>query len=260
VLLNVAPDHLDWHGGYEPYLEAKARIYENQGPGDLLVYDIDDPGATRAVQGATSRLVPVSGHRRPEDGAGPEGGELCIGDLAVDMSSLATDDPAYLADLAAAGLVALDLGADPDAVATVIGEFTPGRHRREVIGTWDGVTWVNDSKATNPHAALAAIRAYPSVILIAGGRNKDLEVAPIAVEPAVRHVIALGEEGPAILATAREGTAVADMAEAVEVADRLAQAGDTVLLAPGCASFDMYDSYGQRGDDFAALVRAKQGR
>jgi UDP-N-acetylmuramoylalanine--D-glutamate ligase len=126
------------------------------------------------------------------------------------------------------------------------------------VGTWDEVTWVNDSKATNPHAALAAVRAYPSVVLIAGGRNKGLDVAPIATEPSVRHVLTLGEEGPAILAAAREGTAVADMAEAVAVADGLALPGDTVLLAPGCASFDMYDSYGERGDHFMALVRARK--
>ncbi|MCJ7725046.1 MAG: UDP-N-acetylmuramoyl-L-alanine--D-glutamate ligase [Acidimicrobiia bacterium] len=257
VLLNVAPDHLDWHGSFDAYRDAKAQIFRNQGPEDLLVYDEDDEGAVAAVRGTSSRLLPVSGHRRAA-GGGPSGDELWMGDVAVGLADLSTDDPAYLADLAAAGAIALDLGADPAAVAATAKGFAPGRHRREIVGTWDGVAWIDDSKATNPHAALAAVRAYPSVVLIAGGRNKGLEVAPITLEPGVRHVITLGEEGPAILAAAREGTPAADMAEAVEIADRIAGPGDTVLLAPGCASFDMYRSYGERGDHFAALVRARK--
>jgi len=257
VLLNVAPDHLDWHGSFEAYRDAKAQIHRNQGPEDLLVYDEDDTGASFAVRGAKARLAPVSGLRRAE-GGGAEGGELWMGDVVVDIAGIATADPAYSSDLAAAGAIALEMGATPQGVADGALAFAPGRHRRELIGTWNGVGWVDDSKATNPHAALAAVRAYPSVVLIAGGRNKGLDVAPVAIEPGVRHVVTLGEEGPAILAAAREGTAVADMPEAVAVADEVAEPGDTVLLAPGCASFDMYRSYGERGDHFAALVRARK--
>jgi len=257
VLLNVAPDHLDWHGSFSAYMAAKAQIHLNQGPGDLLVYDEDDEGAVDAVLGAAAHLCPVSGHRKAS-GGGPEDGTLWMGEVGVETEALATDDPAYLADLAAAGVIALEMGASREAIAECALGFSPGRHRREVIGTWDGVTWVDDSKATNPHAALAAVRAYRSVVLIAGGRNKELDVAPIALEPAVRHVVTLGEEGPAILAAARSGTPAADMADAVAIADRVAKPGDTVLLAPGCASFDMYRSYGERGDHFADLIRAKK--
>ncbi len=257
VLLNVAPDHLDWHGSFEAYLEAKAMIHHNQGPDDLLVFDADDSGAVTAVRGAESRLVPVSGSHR-EAGGGPEGGNLWIGDIALELAGLSTGDPAFLADLTAAGLIALEMGATAESISEVACSFTPGRHRREVVGTWDGVAWVDDSKATNPHAALAAVRAYPSVILIAGGRNKGLDVAPIVLEPSVTHVITLGEEGPAILAAAREASPAADMAEAVAIADRISHPGDTVLLAPGCASFDMYASYGERGDHFASLIRERK--
>ncbi|MCB2222941.1 MAG: UDP-N-acetylmuramoyl-L-alanine--D-glutamate ligase [Actinobacteria bacterium] len=258
VLLNVAPDHLDWHGSFEAYRDAKARIFENQGPGDLLVFDEDDAGASAAVAGAASTVVPVSGRRRAA-GGGPADGALWIGDVGVPLEALSTTDPSFLADLAASGLAALHLGATPEGIAGAAASFATGRHRREVVGAWEGVTWVDDSKATNPHAALAAVRAYPSVVLIAGGRNKGLDVAPIAREPSVRHVIAIGEEGPAILAAAPEGTAAAGMEEAVEAADHIARPGDTVLLAPGCASFDMYGSYGERGDHFAALVRERKG-
>jgi len=258
VLLNVAPDHLDWHGSFAAYRDAKAQIHRNQVPGDVLVFDEDDEGAAMAVAAADSTLMPVSGVRRT-GGGGPDGDRLWLGAVDVLLADLSTSDPAFLADLAAAGVIAAHMGASADAIASVATAFQPGRHRREIVGTWDGVEWVNDSKATNPHAALAAVRAYPSVILIAGGRNKDLEVAPIALEPTVRHVVTLGEEGPAILAAARAGTAVADMDEAVAVADALAEPGDTVLLAPGCASFDMYSSYGERGDHFAALVLERKG-
>jgi UDP-N-acetylmuramoylalanine--D-glutamate ligase len=253
VLLNVAPDHLDWHGSFAAYRDAKAQIHRNQVAGDVLVFDEDDEGAVLAVAAAKSTLLPVSGVRRT-DGGGPDGDRLWLGAVDVPLADLSTSDPAFLADLAAAGVIAAHLGASADAIASVATAFRPGRHRREIVGTWDGVEWVNDSKATNPHAALAAVRAYPSVILIAGGRNKGLEVAPIALEPSVRHVLTLGEEGPAILAAARKGTAVADMEEAVAAADAMAEPGDTVLLAPGCASFDMYSSYGERGDHFASLV------
>jgi UDP-N-acetylmuramoylalanine--D-glutamate ligase len=255
VLLNVAPDHLDWHGGFDAYLDAKARIHENQDPGDVIVFDADDAGATRAVAGAASRPVPVSGNRRPLGGSGPESGKLWMGSASVDVEALGVADPAYLVDLAAAGVAALEMGAEPEAVVRTAEAFRPGKHRRDPVGEWSGVTWVNDSKATNPHAAVASIRAYPSVVLIAGGRNKALDVAAIAREPSVRYVIGLGEEGPAVVAAAVEGELAGDMAEAVAVADRVARQGDTVLLAPGCASFDMYGSYGERGDHFAELVR-----
>jgi UDP-N-acetylmuramoylalanine--D-glutamate ligase len=255
VLLNVAPDHLDWHGDFAAYLAAKARIHRNQGPEDLLVHDADDPGAQRAVAGARARRLAVSGRRRPAGGSGPEGGRLWLGGFAVELEGDGPRDPIYLVDAAAAGSAALELGATPEGVAAALRSFRPPHHRREVVGCWDGVTWVDDSKATNPHAAVAAIRAYGSVVLIAGGRNKGLDVAAISTEPGVRHLIGIGEAGPEMVAAARAGTQVGSMDEAVALADRLAESGDTVLLAPGCASFDMFQSYGHRGEVFAAAVR-----
>jgi UDP-N-acetylmuramoylalanine--D-glutamate ligase len=254
VLLNVAPDHLDWHGDFAAYQEAKARIHRNQGPGDLLVFDADDPGAQRAVAGARSRLLPVSGHRRPAGGSGPEGGYLWLGETPLDLGERAAD-PIFVVDAAAAGSAALEVGATPEGVAAALRSFRPPHHRREEVGRWGGVAWVDDSKATNPHAAVAAIRAYGSVVLIAGGRNKGLDVASICGEPGLRHVIGIGEAGPEMVAAARSGTVVGTIGEAVALADLLARPGDTVLLAPGCASFDMFRSYAHRGEEFAAAVR-----
>ncbi len=257
ALLNVAPDHLDWHGTEDAYAAAKARIYANQTPQDILVFDADDPGAVAAVAGATSTLTPVSGRRLPDGGSGVDGDLVVIGEMELPRPNL---DESFLVDLVAAGTLARHVGADRVSVATVMATFEPGPHRRTVVGVWDGVTWVDDSKATNPHAAVAAASAYRDVVLIAGGRNKGLDLAPLAAVPSVRHIIALGEAA-GDLATAAPGrvTLVDTMDAAVVAADRMATPGTTVLLAPGCASFDMYRSYGERGEQFRRLVVDHKG-
>ncbi len=253
VLLNIAPDHLDWHGGFEPYAAAKMRVFENQTAEDFLVYDADDPEASSRAAAAASQLMPVSGHRFPPGGGGPDDGRLVLPSGEVSLGSVT--DPAYVLDLAAAGTAAGLLDVSRDAIEKVVVGFTPGPHRRTLVGMWDGVAWVNDSKATNPHAALASIEAFPSVVLIAGGRNKGLDLTAMLGAANLRAVVAIGE-AVSELAGPRTFEA-ADMDEAIEVAAGLAQEGDTVLLAPGCASFDMYESYAARGEAFEAAVRAR---
>ncbi len=261
ILLNIAPDHLDWHGSYERYAQAKARIFAHQRPEHLLIYDADDEGVAAVLTGeVTPRRTAVSGTRLPEGGAGVDGGLLRVGELTIDLDRLGLTDPAHLVDLAASAVAAFEAGADRTAVESAIRDFHPGPHRRVQIGRWKGVGWIDDSKATNPHAAVAAIKAYPSVVLIAGGRNKGLDLAPLAAQPNVRFVVALGEASEDLMAAAGPGRGrrAADMSEAVATAAGLARPGDVVLLAPGCASFDMFDSYVERGDRFAAAVRELQ--
>ncbi len=252
AILNIAPDHLDWHGSSEAYAAAKTRIHENQTGADLLAYDADDAGAAAAVAEAASMRVAVSGRNRPPGGNGPDGTHLVIGDLELTRPDL---DPVWMLDMAVAATLARHAGATPDAVESVIAGFTPGPHRRTVVAVAGGVTWVDDSKATNPHAAVAAAGAYPSVVLIAGGRNKGLDLSPIAAVPGIRHIVAIGEAATELAAAAGErAVVVADLETAVATAAQLAVPGDTVLLAPGCASFDMFTSYGERGDRFQAEV------
>ncbi len=258
VLLNVAPDHLDWHGTFPAYLAAKARIHRNQGPDDLLIFDGDDPGAREAVASARARRWPVSGRLRPPEGSGPADGQLWLGEAAVSLEGVPWVDPVFLVDAAAAGTAAQALGATVAGIEEALREFRPPDHRRRVVGTWGGVTWVDDSKATNPHAVIAAVRSYPSVVLIGGGRNKGLDVGAIGAEPNVRHVIGIGEAGPEIAGAARSGVLAASLEEAVAFADELALPGDTVLLGPGCASFDMFRSYAHRGEVFSAAVRRRK--
>jgi UDP-N-acetylmuramoylalanine--D-glutamate ligase len=260
AITNVAIDHIDWHGSAYSYREAKARIYANQSAGDYLVYDIDDEGAAKLAGDAPSELFPVSGTRLPEGGGGVDGNTLRVGDVAVDLADLTSDDPIHLVNLACAGALALRVGATPEGVATAAIAYRPGAHRRTIVARAEGVTWVNDSKATNPHAALASIRAHGPVILIAGGLAKGVDLTPVVDEENVRMIIGIGEAGPSLVSAAGERGRLAGTLEiAVEVAGAAAEPGDTVLLAPGCASFDQFDSYGARGDRFAELVKDRLG-
>ncbi|MGH8957552.1 MAG: UDP-N-acetylmuramoyl-L-alanine--D-glutamate ligase [Acidimicrobiia bacterium] len=262
VLTNLAPDHLDWHPSYASYASAKAKVFANQDQTDLLIFDSDDPGATEAVTVAKSRKHPVSGVRRPEGGSGPEGKWLRLPGTEVELSALASTDPIILVDLAAAGVAALDQGARPEAVIEICRRFRPGINRRQVVGEIGGITFVNDSKATNPHAALASIRSFPSVVLIAGGQAKGLDVSPIATAENIRMLVAIGEAAPALVAAAPNSrvTTASSMADAVEVAFTAARPGDTILLAPGCASFDMFEDYADRGAAFVVAVNNVIGR
>ena len=259
VVLNVAPDHLDWHSSFDAYMDAKAKIFHEQGPGDHLVFAVDDPGARQLASRAGSRLVGVSGTSLPPGGAGPDGGVLVVPTGRVALDELASNDPIFRVDFAAAAVAASLLGAEHEAVLQVARTYTLGDHRRKLVGTWDGVAWVNDSKASNPHAAIAAIGAFRSVVLIAGGRNKGLDLSGLVGVQTVRHVIAIGESAEDLVEAAAGdpvAQAASSMAEAVAIADGVARQGDTVLLSPGCASFDMFSSYVERGEVFTSEVRS----
>ncbi|HSJ27044.1 MAG TPA: UDP-N-acetylmuramoyl-L-alanine--D-glutamate ligase [Acidimicrobiia bacterium] len=256
VVTNVAADHLDWHASLAGYRAAKARIVENQGPDDLIVFDALDPGAAEVAARSAASGVGVAA-----DGSatlGVVGGRLVWDGASVPLSSLQVEDPVFHTDLALAGVAALAMGASAEAVAGVAQAFVPSGHRRQLVHAARGVRWIDDSKATNPHAALASIAAYDSVVLVAGGLAKGLDVAPLATAPGVKHVVAIGESAPVLLAAAGErGHPAGSMEEACRIARTLAVEGDVVLLAPGCASFDMFDSYGARGDAFAAAARSE---
>lgn len=258
VLLNLAPDHLDWHPSYADYVAAKTRVFANQEANDLLVYDADDPGVGSVVARAVSRRHPVSGRSRPAGGSGPAAGSLHLPGVSVPLDSLTSPDPVLVVDLAAAAVAAIEAGAGKDAVAEVCRRFRPGSHRRQVVEESAGIVYVDDSKATNPHAALASIGSFESVVLIAGGLAKGLDLAPLAQAPNVRFVVAIGAAAPVLTeaAGADRSTTASTMEEAVSIATRRARAGDTVLLAPGCASFDMFDDYAARGAAFVGAVRA----
>ena len=298
VVLNVAEDHLDWHGTMEAYARDKARVLD----GRVAVVGLDDPVAAGLLStaGASVRV----GFRLGE----PAQGELGVRDgVLVDnafgeqlelaqATSIPVAGPVGVLDALAAAALARAVDTAPEAIARALAGFQVGRHRAEVVGNADGVTYVDDSKATNPHAAQASITAYPRVVWIAGGLLKGASVDELVARVAKRLVGAVligrdrslirdalsrhapdvpvvelvtGEDSgvPGVIGSTVNcvtrvidvgGRSVSDavMAAVVEAARGLAGPGDTVLLAPAGASFDQFSGYGQRGDAFASAVSA----
>lgn len=258
--LNFAPDHLNWHSTIEGYEASKARIFELQTADDIAVGFIDDPTVMRHLGRAPGRAI-TFGLARGDyrlDGSvltGPDGGIVDVGEMGRSL-------PHDITNALAASSLVLETGmVGADAIAVALGEFRAQPHRLEQVGEADGVTWYNDSKATTPHAAAAAIRAFDSLVLIAGGSRKGVDLSPMASEPSrVRVVIAIGEAAPDVRAVFNATTPVVDassMAEAVALAAEHSRSGDAVVLSPGCASFDWYGGYPERGDDFRRTVAAR---
>jgi UDP-N-acetylmuramoylalanine--D-glutamate ligase len=258
--LNLAPDHLDVHATHADYEAAKARIWSAQASTDVAVGNLDDPVVARHLAAAPARHVSWS-TSDPAADYHLSGGEL-VGPDGVIVA--ATELPRALdhdvSNALAAAATAEAAGCPRHAVREVRVGCGPLPHRVAPVATIDGATFYDDSKATVPHAALAAVRGFDSVILIAGGRNKGLDLGTLAdgVDH-IRAVVAIGEAAPDVQAAfdgLRPVEVAGSMSEAVATAARLAQPGDAVLLSPACASFDWYPSYAARGDDFAAAVHA----
>ena len=259
LLLNVAEDHLDWHPGFDAYLAAKARVFANQAGDDLLVHNLDDEAVARVAASAPARAVGFS-LRAGTAGYRSQDGQLQApgGVSFLPVAALARAGPHDVANALAAAAAAFDLGVTQAAVADVLRSFAGLPHRVTPVGQSGGVTFVDDSKATNPHAALAALGGFDSVVLLAGGRNKGLDLGVLRREAGrIRAVVAMGEAADEVAGCfdgLRPVRRAASMAEAVRLGAALAQPGDTVLLSPACASFDWYSGYAARGDDFAAEV------
>ncbi len=257
--LNLAPDHLNWHRSYATYGDAKNRIFANQRPSDAAIGFADDADVMRYLAAAPARHVTFAADGadyRVVDGVltGP------TGQLAP-VSALSRRLPHDITNGLAASALVLEAGlASTDAVAAALGTFTGPPHRIELVGEIDGVEYYNDSKATTPHAAATAIAAFDHVVLIAGGRNKDLDLSPMVAQPhRIRAVVAIGDAAD-LIADLFAGVApihrASTMPDAVDVAGAAARSGDVVLLSPGCASYDWYSGYEARGDDFRRIVQA----
>jgi UDP-N-acetylmuramoylalanine--D-glutamate ligase len=260
--LNLAPDHMDWHGDAVAYAEAKRRVWANQSERDVAVANADDPIVMAATEGVRGRVVTFGLHAA--DYAVVDGTlRTPEGDPLVDADDLWRALPHDVANALAASAAALAGGATLAGVRRALRSFRGLPHRLTLVGDARGVRWYDDSKATNPHAAVAAVRGFDSVVLIAGGQNKGLDLGAMAeVAAGVRAVVAIGAaagEVEAAFAGLAPVTRAGSMREAVHAAAGLAERGDAVLLSPGCASFDWYRSYAERGDDFARAVADEIG-
>jgi len=274
VVLNVAPDHLDWHGSADAYAAAKGRVHA---PGTVAVYNREDPESVRLAAGSGTQVGFILGV--------PAQGELgVVEDLLVDRAF--PDVPgeatelAQLADLGvpgahnvsnalAASALARSYGVPAEAVRSGLRSFVPDRHRNALVLTVAGVAWVDDSKATNPHAAAASLAAYDSIVWIAGGLLKGADVDELVrgAAPRLRAVVLLGTDraafaqalarhAPEIPVVEVERLDTGAMSDVVARARSFAQPGDTVLLAPAAASMDCFRDYAERGDLFSEQARS----
>ncbi len=259
--LNLAPDHLDNHGTAEAYEAAKAAIWRDLAPHSIAIGNIDDPLVMRHLPPSGSTFGIQAGDWHIEHGhlVGPLGAVVAVADLT-------RRQPHDLANAAAVAATASAAGATLEAIAATLMAFVGLEHRVQLVGEWDGVAWYNDSKATVPHATLAAVGGFDSVVLIAGGRNKGLDLSTLAdAVPPVKAVVVTGDAADEIAAVfddavdagAIELRRAGTMAEAVAAAGELATAGDVVVLSPSCTSYDWYRNYGERGHDFMRLVNER---
>ncbi|QSB17196.1 UDP-N-acetylmuramoyl-L-alanine--D-glutamate ligase [Natronosporangium hydrolyticum] len=266
--LNLADDHLEWHGGRAAYAEAKSAIWRSAGNGGVAVGNLDDPAvAERLPAGGVGFTLrpPAAGQLGVADGALVDrafgGGELIRADAVRPAGAH------NLANALAAAAVALGYGVPATAVAAGLAGYQPEPHRNAEVATLAQVRYVDDSKATNPHAALASLLSYPRVVWVAGGQLKGVAVDELVARVADRlaGAVLLGvdrAELAAALARHAPGVPVREvastddgaMAEVVRAAAGLARPGDTVLLAPAAASRDMYVDYAARGAAFVAAV------
>jgi len=259
VLLNLSPDHLDWHGSVERYVAAKRRILVNQGPGDAHVGNRDDALAGEISRGAAASGVDLRWFTLGPPGPGEVGYEgaalVSRAGVKVPLGVPASPTASHRADAAAAAAAAIAFGLDAEAAGRAVCAFRPLPHRGEVVASVGRVRFVDDSKATNPHAALAAVEGATGVVLIAGGMAKGVDLSPLArAVPALAGVVAIGQAADELVALFDGLVPVrraAGMDEAVRAALEMAPPDGTVILAPACASQDMFRDYAERGARFA---------
>ncbi|MER7761182.1 UDP-N-acetylmuramoyl-L-alanine--D-glutamate ligase [Streptomyces sp. NPDC097619] len=280
AVLNLAPDHLDWHGSMEAYAADKGRVYE--GNTVACVYNVAD----RATEDLVVEADVVEGCRAIGFTLGAPGPSMLgvVDGLLVDrafvenrqknaqeLASVEDVDPPAphnIANALAAAALARAFGVAPKAVREGLRSFRPDAHRIAHVAEVGGVTYVDDSKATNTHAAEASLAAYEPVVWIAGGLAKGASFDELAERSAkrLRAAVLIGQDralirealarhAPEVPVVDLDRTDTGAMAAAVREAARLAEPGDTVLLAPACASMDMFANYGRRGDAFAEAVR-----
>jgi UDP-N-acetylmuramoylalanine--D-glutamate ligase len=257
VLLNLSPDHLDRHGTYEEYVAAKLRIFAHQGNYDLAVAPADLP--VDDLGGCARRVTFGPG---PGPDVSERAGFIWWGDTPVlAVTELALPGEHNVENAMATAAVCLARGIDAEAVAAGLRTFAGVRHRLERVAERHGVTWINDSKATNVASTVVALRAFPGgVHLIAGGRGKQQDFSPLAAPVSERcQAVYLIGEAAGELAAALEPAGVplraaGDLEHAVALAAAAARPGEVVLLSPACASFDQYADFEARGDHFRALV------
>jgi UDP-N-acetylmuramoylalanine--D-glutamate ligase len=269
VFLNLSPDHLDRHASFEEYGQAKARIFANQGPGDWAIVNADDPAVLALAAPGQARQVPFHPARpAAREGAFFDGDTARlkaadVDEALFDRADVRLPGDHLASDMLAAAAAARLMGAPGEAIRRGVRGYSGVEHVLERVAEIGGVEFFNDSKATNVEAALKSLEAFTGPVLpILGGRYKGGDFADLApvLRARGRAVIAIGESAPRIVEALGRVVSVvsaSSMPEAVARALDLARAGDTVLLAPACSSFDMFEDYAARGRAFKDEVRRR---
>ncbi|MFQ5862821.1 MAG: UDP-N-acetylmuramoyl-L-alanine--D-glutamate ligase [Candidatus Brocadiales bacterium] len=279
IITNIAPNHLDRHGSYAEYIEAKRNIIRFQGPNDYCIMNLDDRELRKWPADTMARVLWFSTKDVVESGAFVENGKICLrlserepGEIEVScLSNVKIPGAHNAANILAASCAAFLMGAGGEHIDRALREFSGLEHRLEFVCDIDGACYYNDSIATTPESAIAGLRAFEGpIVLIAGGYDKGIPFDALAEECLKRTkcVILIGSTAQKIgelIARARRGSDTPEvifassLEGAVRSARNLAQRGDTVLLSPACASYDMFVNFEDRGRQFKALVReAKQ--
>lgn len=267
VLLNITEDHLDRYQSFGAYAEAKRRIFENQTPEDFAVANVDDRLVRDVVSSLPGTVVPVSTEREAAGGVFVRDGVIVsqvTGEekAVLEANQLGIPGPHNLANAVAATAAALAVGVEIEDVASVLAAFRPLAHRMETVCEAGGISYVNDSKATNVDSVICALRSYRTpVVLIAGGKDKGTDFGRLEgpVRERVKALVLIGEAARKIeseLGGAAPIERADSLEDAVVAASRLADPGDVVLLSPACASFDMFRDFEDRGDRFREIVKS----
>jgi len=274
VALNVTPNHMDRYESFTDYAAAKHRIFMNQGPGDVAILNADDEVVSSWAKGLRADVTCFSVSRQLEEGLFLRGQEIVSrapgGERVLLMASeMKLRGLHNVENVLAAVAAGLACGAAPDSMRETIRNFQPVEHRLEFVAEVEGVKFYNDSKATSVDATVKALEAFADeagkIVLILGGRGKKAPYAPLAllVRDRVRKLILVGEDAETIereLGEFAPSERAGNMNEAATAAFQAAQAGDTVLLAPACASFDMFASYEERGKIFKGEVQSLKSK
>jgi UDP-N-acetylmuramoylalanine--D-glutamate ligase len=261
ALLNVRPDHLNWHHSFEEYVADKLRVFEGQQPQDLALISAKDPGGLGAESELGSEVLVVGAG----DTAVRDGRLFLRGSHLAEVAELRFAGTHNHENALFAAAAAERLGGTPEGIREALLAYEAKPHRVQVVAEVAGVTYVDDSKATNPAAVVAALESFEApVVLILGGSEKFTNFSELLpVLPGLRAIVCQGEAGPRIAAYLEDegwGELVLrspDLAEAVEGATALARPGDVVLLSPGCASFDQFSGYAERGEAFTRHARQR---
>jgi UDP-N-acetylmuramoylalanine--D-glutamate ligase len=268
VVLNVTPNHMDRYESFTDYAAAKHRIFMNQSQGDLAVLNADDEIVSSWAAGLRAHVTSFSVKRELEEGLFLSGREIvsrtATGERVLLMSGEMKLRGLHNVENVLAALSAgLACGAAPESMRETIKRFEPVEHRLELVSEIEGVKFYNDSKATSVDATLKALEAFAGedgkIVLILGGRGKKAPYAPLAslIREKVRKLILIGEDADTIameLGEFAETERAEDMNDAIKLSFQAAKSGDTILLAPACASFDMFESFEHRGRVFKEEV------